>query len=203
MRAPVGRHITAGLDAQTPGVRTTRLDRPRTSSHVASSAGACSRPKPCEDAVGAGSYARSALLTVSRPAMLLAPDAVASIAPRPAVRDDRDPPLVSGQGGLCVRQIRISVKWNILAGGLDRRSREIGRVFCPTGEGAPNVPERYAHRCVNHRHCERSDLSAEAFGEGGSNPESLRGNTLDCFVARACLAMTPEVTAAVRSPDGA
>ena len=30
MRAPVGRHITAGLDAQTPGVRTTRLLRPRT-----------------------------------------------------------------------------------------------------------------------------------------------------------------------------
>jgi len=57
------------------------------------------------------------LLTVSRPAMLLAPDAVASIAPRPAVRDDRDPPLVPGQDGLLVRQIRISVKWNILVDG--------------------------------------------------------------------------------------
>jgi hypothetical protein len=30
MRAPVGRYITASLDAQTPGVRTTRLLRPRT-----------------------------------------------------------------------------------------------------------------------------------------------------------------------------
>ena len=58
-RARSGRHITARLDAQTPGVRTTRLDRPRTSSHVASRVGACSRPKPCEDAVSAGSYAQS------------------------------------------------------------------------------------------------------------------------------------------------
>ncbi|MGY3035531.1 hypothetical protein ACVIIV_004701 [Bradyrhizobium sp. USDA 4354] len=32
MRVPVGRHIAASLDAQTPGVRTTRLLRPRTSS---------------------------------------------------------------------------------------------------------------------------------------------------------------------------
>nr|AWL99508.1 hypothetical protein CIT40_05370 [Bradyrhizobium amphicarpaeae] len=28
-------------------------------------------------------------------------------------------------------------------------------------------------------------MSAEAFGEGGSNSESLRGDSLDCFVARA------------------
>ena len=28
-------------------------------------------------------------------------------------------------------------------------------------------------------------MSAEAVGEGGSNPESLRGNGLDCFVASA------------------
>jgi hypothetical protein len=38
------------------------------------------------------------VLTVSRPARLAAPDAVASIAAQPAVRDDRDPPLVPGQG---------------------------------------------------------------------------------------------------------
>ncbi|MGY4504529.1 hypothetical protein ACVWYH_008486 [Bradyrhizobium sp. GM24.11] len=53
----------------------------------------------------------------SRPAMPLAPDAVASIATQPAVRADRDPPLVSGQGVSLVRQIRISVKWNILRNG--------------------------------------------------------------------------------------
>ena len=96
-------HITARLDAQTPGVGTTRLLRPRTSSHASSTAGVCSPSRPCEDAVGAVSFARRQLLTVSRPAMPLAPDAVASIAARPAVRDDRDPPLVSGQGVQCVR----------------------------------------------------------------------------------------------------
>ena len=58
-RARLGRHITASLDAQTPGVRTTRLLRPRTSSHVASRAGVCSRPKPCEDAVSVVSSAQS------------------------------------------------------------------------------------------------------------------------------------------------
>jgi len=44
MRAPVGRHITASLDAQTPGVRTTRLLRPRTANPEASGAGVCSPP---------------------------------------------------------------------------------------------------------------------------------------------------------------
>ena len=78
----------------------------------------CSPPKPCEDAVSVVSYARRPLLTakaaLQRP---FAPDAVASIAPQPAVRDDRDPPLVSGQGVSFVRQIRISVKWNIYGAG--------------------------------------------------------------------------------------
>ncbi|WP_210161419.1 hypothetical protein, partial [Bradyrhizobium liaoningense] len=35
------------------------------------------------------------------------------------------------------------------------------------------------------RHCERSDLSAEAFSEDGSKPESFHSDSLDCFVARA------------------
>jgi hypothetical protein len=103
-RARSGRHITARLDARTPGVRTTRLLRPRTSSHVASSAGVCSRPKPCEDAVSVVSCARRPLLTAKAALQRsIAPDAVASIAPQPAVRDDRDPPLVTGQGDLYVR----------------------------------------------------------------------------------------------------
>jgi hypothetical protein len=63
----------------------------------------------------------------SRPAMPVMPDAVASIAPQPAVRDDRDPPLVTGQGASLVRQIRISVKWNILRVGLDVRCDGNGR----------------------------------------------------------------------------
>jgi len=56
-------HITARLDAQTPGVRTTRLLRPRTSSHASSRAGVCSPSRPCEDAVSAVSSARRQLLT--------------------------------------------------------------------------------------------------------------------------------------------
>ena len=63
VRARSGRHITAGLDAQTPGVRTTRLLRPRTSSHASSRAGVCSPSRPCEDAVSAVSSARRQLLT--------------------------------------------------------------------------------------------------------------------------------------------
>jgi hypothetical protein len=63
----------------------------------------------------------------SRPAMPIVPEAVASIAAQPAVRDDRDPPLVSGQGVSLIRQIRISVKWNILRGGLDGRCGGSGR----------------------------------------------------------------------------
>src|SRR5262249_54347610 len=71
------------------------------SAHVlagSSTAGVCSPSKPCENAVSAVSSARKPLLTEhplgdSRPATPFAPDAVASIAPQPAVRDDRDPPL--------------------------------------------------------------------------------------------------------------
>jgi hypothetical protein len=43
-RARSGRHITAGLDAQTPGVRTTRLLRPRTVPPKSSRARVCSPP---------------------------------------------------------------------------------------------------------------------------------------------------------------
>ena len=128
MRAP-GRatHTTAGLDAQTPGVRTTRLVRPRTSSlglrelacaHVRSHAKTLSASCRTREAIAHGQ---------SRPAIPITPDAVASIAPQPAVRDDRDPPLVSGLGVSCVRQIRNSVKRNISRAGLDKRSGQGGR----------------------------------------------------------------------------
>jgi hypothetical protein len=103
-------HITTRLDAQTPGVRTTRLRRPRTSSlgrrelaRARSRHHAKTLSAPCR-------HAKAIAHGQSRPATLIAPDAVASIAPQPAVRDDRDPPLVSGQGALSVRQIRSSVK---------------------------------------------------------------------------------------------
>ncbi|MEY9361107.1 hypothetical protein ABH994_003828 [Bradyrhizobium yuanmingense] len=55
-------------------------------------------------------------------------------------------------------------------------------------------------------HCERSDLSAEAFGESGINPESFRGGILDCFVARAPRNDEEESAGATlrsRAPDAA
>ena len=75
---------------------------------------ACARARSHAKTLSASCRRRKAIAHGrSRPAMPVTPDAVASIAARPAVRDDRDPPLVSGQGVLLVRQIRISVKWNI------------------------------------------------------------------------------------------
>jgi uncharacterized NAD(P)/FAD-binding protein YdhS len=96
----------------------------------------CSPPKPCEDAVSIVSFARTApLLTVSRPAIPLAPDAVASIAAQPAVRDDRDPPLVSGQGVSLVRKIRNSVKWNVFdRQGLTDGVVKLTGLFCLDGQ---------------------------------------------------------------------
>src|SRR5690348_6010375 len=97
-RVRLDRRITTGLDAQDPGVRTTRLVRPRTSSlgfralarahvrnHTKTLSASCRRHEDRCSRPG-------------RPATSVAPDAVASIAAWPAVRYDRDPPLVSGQG---------------------------------------------------------------------------------------------------------
>jgi hypothetical protein len=72
MRVP-GRatHITTRLDAQTPGVRTTRFCRTQTAPVV------CATPS----------------LTVSRPARPFAPMLPASTTTHPAFRDDRDTPL--------------------------------------------------------------------------------------------------------------
>src|SRR3569833_2215707 len=53
---------------------------------------------------------------------------------------------------------------------------------------------------------ERSDLSAEAFGEGGSHPDYSRGKSLDCFVARALRndnAKTPCVLSSFRFAESA
>jgi len=52
-RARSGRHITASLDARTPGARTTRFCRPRTSLPGHSRARACSPPTPKRNAVTA------------------------------------------------------------------------------------------------------------------------------------------------------
>jgi hypothetical protein len=79
------------------------------------------------------SFAQSPLLTehlkgLSALQDLFPPDAVASIAPQPAVRDDRDPPLVTGRGVSCMPQIRISVNKNILPRGLDGGALPDGQV---------------------------------------------------------------------------
>ena len=65
---------------------------------------------------------------------------------------------------------------------IESRGRSV--LHSPPSRGMTSVTWRTQRR-LTLRHCERSDLSAEAFGEGGSNPESFRGGILDCFVARA------------------
>jgi hypothetical protein len=90
-----GSNITAGLDAQTPGVRTTRLDRPRTSS-LGLRELACAHARSHAKTLSASCRTRGGDCSrQGRPAIPIAPDAVASIATLPAVRDDRDPSLVS------------------------------------------------------------------------------------------------------------
>ena len=94
-RARSGRFTTASLDAQTPGVRTTRFCR------------TLMAPVVCA----------TASLTVARPAKLFAPMQSASTAARPACRDDRDTaPLPWAGLRRHIRRFRISVKWNISAG---------------------------------------------------------------------------------------
>jgi hypothetical protein len=91
---PVGPHITASLDAQTPGVRTTRFCRPRTSLPGHPEARACSPPKPKRNAVTAPGRSRRArwLTGVARPATSSRAGAAASIASRLTYRDDRETP---------------------------------------------------------------------------------------------------------------
>ncbi|MET3331867.1 hypothetical protein ABIF61_000391 [Bradyrhizobium japonicum] len=150
-RARSGRHITASLDAQTPGVRTTRLLRPRTSPSASPTAGVRSPSGPNKDAVSAVSYraCRCSRFPALQPSSRA--DAVAATASRPASRDDRETPLVAG--GMCrlVRQSRISVNANILR----RSHRPTAGVFCPTGNTSDRSPrcrgaefERRSHRCI-------------------------------------------------------
>ena len=129
MRAPVGRHITAKLDARTPGVRTTRLLRPRTSS-LGPPRLACAHRRGHSKTLSAPCrIAPEAAHEFPRPAAPSRADAVAATASRPASRDDRETPLVAG--GMCrlVRQNRTSVNSNIFA----KAYRPSTGVFCPSG----------------------------------------------------------------------
>ena len=108
-------HTTASLDAQTPGVRTTRFCRPRTSRPGHPEARACSPPKPKGDAVTAPCRSRGSrwLTGVARPAIPSRAGAAASIASRPAYRDDRETPLWRA-GMFCgLPEEAISVNQNI------------------------------------------------------------------------------------------
>jgi hypothetical protein len=112
---PVGPNITASLYAQTPGVRTTRFCRPRTSLPEHPEACACSLPKPKRSAVTApGRSRRSRWLTgVARPPTSSRAGAAASIASRLTYRDDRETPFLAGQDACGLPEEVNSVNQNI------------------------------------------------------------------------------------------
>ena len=175
MRAP-GWAATSprGLDAQTPGVRTTRLLRPRTSRHIASRACVCSPPmtstSPLSSAV---SYASREPFSRLPPPCRHAARAVAaaSTATRPAFRDDREPPLWQGQG--CA---------------LYAINPKFGKVECFCDEGLTGC---FARRLAGGRPRAGERAWARPAAPSSraqrSNPASFRGGGLDCFAA---LAMT-------------
>src|SRR5689334_7245319 len=74
-----------------------------------------------------------------RPATPIAPDAVASIAPQPAVRYDRDPPPCRGPGCFaCTTNPNFGKVEYFARRGLTRWWWR-ARVFCPTGNGRRDV----------------------------------------------------------------
>ncbi len=78
VRTRSGRFTTAGLDAQTPGVRTTRFCRTRNRT---------GRVRAAQPLTGQ-----------TRPAIACAPMHSTSTATRPTYRDDRETPLILGSG---------------------------------------------------------------------------------------------------------
>ena len=118
VRTRSGRHTTASLDAQTPGVRTTRFCRPRTSLPGHPEARACSPPKPKGNAVTAPCRMRGSrwLTGVARPATPSRAGAAASIASRLTYRDDRETPLLAGQDGMRFNRRREFGQSEYLAG---------------------------------------------------------------------------------------
>ena len=115
VRARSGRRITTRLDAQAPGVRTTRFCRPRTFLPEHSEARACSPPRPKGNAMTAPCRSRGSewLTGIARPATPSRADAAASIASRPPYRDDRETSLLRAGMSCGLPETTISVNQNI------------------------------------------------------------------------------------------
>ncbi|MCW2014540.1 hypothetical protein ABIF94_004095 [Bradyrhizobium ottawaense] len=178
MRTP-GRaaHITASLDAQTPGVRTTRFCRTRTA------------PVVC--ALLNRSRAKPALRLLARRCAPRPPP------PGPRIVTIAKRPLSLGQDEEHIRYFRISVKQNFW---IAARDPEVTHSNAATWAPALQRTAEVALRCVRgtrererererhalSRHCERL-VRRSSKSEGGSEAiqECIRGSSLDCFVARA------------------
>ena len=117
---PPGRaaRITASLDAQAPGVRTTRFCRTR-------------------DRTGRVRAAQP--LTENRPAIACAPMRLTSTATRSAYRDDRETPLCLDRDGRYIRYFRSSVKSNVVPAPIDGFHRD--RLPWPTGQRRASATE--------------------------------------------------------------
>jgi hypothetical protein len=104
---PVGVNASTGLTPAS-GARTTRLRRPRMPSPAPRWLACAHRRDLREDAVSAVSFcaadvSRASAQSFARPAIAFRADAVASTAPRPACRDDRETPLLSDRVVRCLR----------------------------------------------------------------------------------------------------
>jgi hypothetical protein len=187
-RARSGRHITAGLDAQTPGVRTTRLLRPRTVPPKSSRARVCSPPMTDKPALQRRVVPRRVRTHSCPPCRHAArADAAASTATRPAYRDDRERPFGRARmRGVCHKsEIRKSEIF--LRGGIDG-------VFCPTPRSRPRAARGLGASPQLHRHCEHSEAIQSR----------ICGKILDCFAALAMTEFPVSVGNNVaRSTDGA
>ncbi|MGY4482874.1 hypothetical protein ACVWWR_002065 [Bradyrhizobium sp. LM3.2] len=130
MRAP-GRAATSplGLDAQTPGVRTTRLLRPRTDPPDRQGL-ACAHPRQSTSPLSSAGVVPRRVRTHGCPPCHHAAraDAAASTATRPACRDDRERPFGRARMSVVCHKSEIRKSEIFLRGGLDR-------VFCPTPRG--------------------------------------------------------------------
>jgi hypothetical protein len=143
-RRPVGRRAPPRDLTPDSGVRTTRLGRPRTSS-LGLRELACAHARSHAKTLSASCRTRGGNCSrQGRPAIPIAPDAVASIATLPAVRDDRDPPLSRPGWFVCTVNQNFGKVEYFWRGGLTGEVGELRGVFCPTGDKAAAIPPTVA-----------------------------------------------------------